>query len=293
LQELPDNYTRISRENLPSEFKKITLHKGDCLYLPRGTIHEAIAKDSFSSHVTISIYQHYNMKTLISRTLPFILNNAFEQNLNMRKGLPIKLTETLGSFASKKIEIGKLIKDTTNQNIITSRQNMLKECQDIVSSLANYVTIDTIDLAVDDLAIDFIENRLPPPINIELGKKGKGKLSAQSTVRLIDPNVMQCSIQEVEGVSLLCVFNALNNNRLSHMGHPLENEDDDDEESEQAETLTFPARLVPIIVSLQQFYPTTTKISEISKLMKLCQIHADEVLDTIQTLSQNNFIEYN
>ena len=33
------------------------LRPGDVLYMPRGTIHEAIAQDEFSTHVTISIYQ--------------------------------------------------------------------------------------------------------------------------------------------------------------------------------------------------------------------------------------------
>lgn len=281
LQELPDTYTRISRVDLPSEFKKIVLRKGDMLYLPRGTIHEAIAKDSFSSHVTISVYQHYNMKTLLSRALPLVLNKAFEQNLNIRKGLPIKLCDTFGTFA------GRFGKDTIHPHITSSRQGMLKECKDIISNLADYVTMDTIDQAVDEIAMDFIDNRLPPPIITKKGKTSKGKLSANSMIRLVDPSIMQCLIQEVEGVSLLIVFNALQNNRLSHMGHPV---DDDDEESED-ETLSFPSRLAPVIVTLTTAFPNLIKISDMSKQLKLCQIHPDEVLETIQTLSQYNFIE--
>ena len=296
-EELPDNYARIEREKLPSQCQEILLRKGDMLYLPRGTIHEAIAKDSFSTHVTISIYQHYNMKTLLLRALPLALNKAFEQDISIRKGLPIRFSDTFGSFASKNLETGqKLVMDYPQA--ILSRENFLQKCQSIVNSLTDFVTIDTIDQAADEVVMDFVENRLPPPLslnnNLNNKSKGKLKISGASKVRLIDPNIMQCTIQEVDGVSLLCVFNALYNNRLSHMGHPLdvdEDEDEDEDEPNEPFLVSFPARLSPIICSLIQAYPNYSKVTDIANIVSLCQISAGEVNDTIQTLNQYHFID--
>ena len=68
--------------------------------MPRGTIHEAIAQEEFSTHITISIYQKYNMKSLLHRVVPRLLESAFSQDIRYRRGLPLRMCEKLGSYAA-------------------------------------------------------------------------------------------------------------------------------------------------------------------------------------------------
>ena len=90
------------------------LYTGDILYMPRGTIHEAITQDLFSTHITISLYQKYHYKLLLQNLLPNLLERAFNDSgtgtensaktrnfLSFRSGLPINLSNIYGSYVSK------------------------------------------------------------------------------------------------------------------------------------------------------------------------------------------------
>lgn len=292
--ELPETYQRISREDLPKDCKKVTLRKGELLYLPRGTIHEAIALNSFSTHVTISVYQNYNMKALLSRVVLKTLEKASSVDVNIRKGLPIKLRDSFGTFAAR----------LSGQQNLSLRNEILSKSKEIVKNLNNFVTIETIDEACDEIAVDFIQNRLPlPVIPIHTSSKKSKKISSTSMVRLIEPtSSIHFAIQEIAGLSVLCIANSLNNNRLTHMGHPLEYGDNDDDNDIDESSLrdlddvssiwqiTIPSRLTPILICLMQSSPNLMKISEIIKLMKISQIHESEVLETINKLHKEEII---
>ena len=72
------------------------------LYLPRGTIHEAVSQSQFSTHVTISVYQHYNMKKLLTNLILRLLDSAFQKNFDLREGLPIWMSDKFGSYMGLK-----------------------------------------------------------------------------------------------------------------------------------------------------------------------------------------------
>ena len=48
--------------------------------MPRGTIHEAITQEHFSTHITISLYQKYHYKLLLQNLLPNLLEKAFNDS---------------------------------------------------------------------------------------------------------------------------------------------------------------------------------------------------------------------
>lgn len=75
---LAENHSNsILRNDLPNVMDEVVLHPGDLLYLPRGTIHEAISTDLFSTHVTISVFQKRNVKNiLLSVTNRFSIHNV-------------------------------------------------------------------------------------------------------------------------------------------------------------------------------------------------------------------------
>lgn len=58
-QELPrveGSYTPVPRERLPELLLETELHPGDMLYVPRGFVHEAEARDSASLHITVDVH---------------------------------------------------------------------------------------------------------------------------------------------------------------------------------------------------------------------------------------------
>ena len=56
---LPETYSSDLTKSDPllNNMKEIVLSPGDILYMPRGTVHEAITQNEFSIHVTLSMYQ--------------------------------------------------------------------------------------------------------------------------------------------------------------------------------------------------------------------------------------------
>ena len=114
---LPEEYSHdIPRESLPGKATKVHLQKGDMLYLPRGTIHEALSQSQFSTHVTISVYQHYNMKKLLIHLVPRLLDSAFHKNIDLREGLPIWMSDKFGSYVGLQESYFSLNQNNNEQN---------------------------------------------------------------------------------------------------------------------------------------------------------------------------------
>ncbi len=69
------------------------LQVGDVLYMPRGTVHEAITdNESASCHVTISTYQHFSFATLAQHVLDTLTSGQTSEvclPIELRRGLPI------------------------------------------------------------------------------------------------------------------------------------------------------------------------------------------------------------
>ena len=181
---LPEEYSHdIPRESLPGKATKVLLQKGDMLYLPRGTIHEALSQSQFSTHVTISVYQHYNMKKLLIHLVPRLLDSAFHKNIDLREGLPIWMSDKFGSYVglqesyfsqnqnnneqnesnddSRSIEI-QTKKKTVLQHSET-RKRMVETLKSLVQSLVDEISIELLDETADEITGDFVMHRLPPP----------------------------------------------------------------------------------------------------------------------------------
>jgi lysine-specific demethylase/histidyl-hydroxylase NO66 len=238
----------IPRHLLPRESAEFVLHPGDILYMPRGTIHEADALDSFSTHVTISVYQKNHYKAFLEKALPHVIDTAFNENIEFRRGLPLRFQDFIGTFAATQ----------ENEEILASRKAFKSKLSDLLRSLADFVSDECVDEAADDMVLDFVKNRLPPPDMsptaepeaTEASQKGgvndshlefidisklnatfppAPKLTKFSRVRLIDPrSFFSCirdndsSIMDEETGAEKCIelFHSRNNNRMAHMNHP-------------------------------------------------------------------------
>lgn len=64
---------------------------GDILYMPRGTVHQAVAQEEASSHLTISTYQGFSFGVLAQAVLQTALEGQEEpvcMPYKLRRGLP-------------------------------------------------------------------------------------------------------------------------------------------------------------------------------------------------------------
>jgi lysine-specific demethylase/histidyl-hydroxylase NO66 len=77
------SYTPVPRERLPELLLEVDLHPGDMLYVPRGFVHEAEARDSASLHITVDVHV---------RTWRDLLEDALaamaDRNPRFRRSLP-------------------------------------------------------------------------------------------------------------------------------------------------------------------------------------------------------------
>jgi lysine-specific demethylase/histidyl-hydroxylase NO66 len=129
---------------------EVTLQPGDLLYLPRGTIHEAMAQDLFSSHMTISTYQQNSWGDLFKMALPFALESAISKEVSFRRGLPINALSYMGEQHSS---------ITKNGDIVSLRKKFRSEMDKMFNLLFQYANVDE---ACDAFAADFVKHRLPP-----------------------------------------------------------------------------------------------------------------------------------
>jgi Cupin superfamily protein len=243
---LPEHHSSdIPRSSLPGPGTEVLMKPGDMLYLPRGTIHEALAQSKFSTHITISVYQHYNVKKLLSNVIPRLLESAFTKNHELRKGLPVRMSDKLGSLVGLEVsreEEKKSVCSASDASWIEDRSAwrnaLVVQIKDLVQSLSSEVCLALIDEAADEINGDFVMNRLPPPDMAGIddcegphgneirqphmgpSKVKKPDIKAETVVRMCDTRSMFCMVKEESGVSMLAMAHNKENSRVTHMGHP-------------------------------------------------------------------------
>lgn len=319
--ELPEVYSDdIRREELTKDFIEVVLYPGDMLYLPRGTIHEAIAvENEYSTHITISIYQKYNYKTLINELLPKLTENVFlKDNMkDLRRGLPINIHEKLGSFN------GKI--NNMSEAIVESRRNFCNTIKSMLQGIIQELDVTVIDKTIDTLMHDFVMHRIPPPDllssnttetesfeeqNIKKRKKSNNvRLDDGTNILICDKKTFHCIVQDFSGVQLLALAHSRFNSRECHMGHPAianhegsdtesinstsENiHDDTSSEFDDLYSFRLPYRFIPIIVSLLDSYDSGgITLLELFKKVQVFNISMNEVSFIVYLLLFALFIE--
>ena len=278
---LPDYYAKnLCADRLQSPVE-VTLHSGDLLYLPRGIIHEAQTTDEFSTHVTISVYQHYSYKTLLNKLLPKLTSNLFKQSEEMRAGLPVRMQSLFGTCPPPPSAVA-----GEAEFVAQRRQEMLLRVKRLLAEVGRGGASEReleqlVDETADDLAADFVENRLPPPfesLSAGAGASASGGASG-GRVKLIDAALLHVQIEQDdeagggENSKEIALYSAWGNDRKRHMGHPTEPGDDDDddgddggggsgsgsgsddeeedEEDEEMHTARFPVHYAPLISALR------------------------------------------
>lgn len=124
---------------------EVTLRPGDCLYMPRGTVHHATAS-SQSSHLTISTYQRWTVLDIAHQVLGAALELPASQLT-----LPLPLKRSLEPRLLSTLSIDTKLKSLTS-SIATA-----------LTDFARHIEKNKVVEGVWDVLIeDFMAHRLPP-----------------------------------------------------------------------------------------------------------------------------------
>eukprot|EP00794_Sanderia_malayensis_P020471 gene20471-22487_t len=197
---ITESLPRYSSENFTQDevgepiLDKI-LEPGDCLYFPRGFIHQAkTTDDAHSLHITLSVYQKNTWGDFLERLIPVALQTAIDEDVEFRKGLPIGYMNHVGVSNSDKAT--------------SERSDFLKRIQQLIMKLATYAPIDA---AADQMAAGYIHCTSPPLLTEEELRcsvqgngafwdnervHGEAKLTSASEVRLIRPGIARLVIED-------------------------------------------------------------------------------------------------
>ncbi|TMW68845.1 hypothetical protein Poli38472_006313 [Pythium oligandrum] len=272
---------------------EFTLEEGDMLYFPRGVIHQACTDEKqFSTHVTISVYQHNSWANFLEVALPRMVRRAFDSDVSFRRGLPVQYLSYMGTQFDPESATAK---------------KFVAECKALVGKLSSWVDPSDLHKAADDAALDFIASRLPPA-TAEDGQTAGFLLESDSKIRFRDRSYVRLVLgEDEEKETVISVYHSMRNCRLHHMGmcscilngeeededdeddgeendkdeeDDREEKDKDDEDDEgsdehdeedmgdmpippQAQSIVFPESLVSPLMRLYSSYPAATPISEL------------------------------
>lgn len=97
--ELSRDYTQdLPQESIGEPILEVTLDAGDLLYFPRGVIHQAkTVGTSHSTHISISTYQQNTWGDFMNHAVTQAIENALEDDVSVRSGLPINFSSMLGT----------------------------------------------------------------------------------------------------------------------------------------------------------------------------------------------------
>lgn len=168
-------------------------------------IHQAATDDKqFSTHVTISVYQHNAWANFLEVALPRVIRRAFDTDVAFRRGLPVAYLEFMGSqFASDS----------------EKAQEFTKSLRELVGKLADSVDASDLQQAADEAAMDFVANRLPPTLDDKEVDMSLSPLDGNAHIRFKDRSHVRLGMGEDEmKEAFVAVYFSSRNCRTHHMG---------------------------------------------------------------------------
>lgn len=89
-EKLSVNYSNdYDPKDVGEPIMKVELKPGDVLYMPRGTLKEAMANKNRSSYLIIRTYQRMYWANYFSETLTGLVNSLEKRHVDLRRGLPL------------------------------------------------------------------------------------------------------------------------------------------------------------------------------------------------------------
>lgn len=164
--ELSRDYTQdLLQESIGEPMMEVLLEPGDMLYFPRGVIHQCKTEGSgHSTHISISTYQQNTWGDFMNHAVTQAVENALEDEVSIRTGLPINYMSMLGTGKN----ISQYIEDEEEGEKSKKKHSNLdqEKVKEFKKAVQSHLTklIDHIDVntAADAMCADFMASRLPP-----------------------------------------------------------------------------------------------------------------------------------
>ncbi|XP_018307113.1 bifunctional lysine-specific demethylase and histidyl-hydroxylase NO66 [Mycetomoellerius zeteki] len=260
--------TRYSSKNFhESELGELILDKvinaGDLLYLPRGTIHQAMALDTYSLHITVSVYQRNSWCDLLEKVLPQALKQASKKDIRFRKGVPMNYLSYVGSAYDESQR-----KDRFKTNV-----------KKLITLLLEHIDVDH---AADLMAKGHIHDSLPPYLfkperrcsileaGDVLGSNGLvkhyGQIRLSTEIRLL----RLYSIRLIKEAKVYKIYYSTENSKVYHKYEP--------------QCLEIDKEFVPAIKQIIAAYPNFISVKE------LLIGNADTKIQVVKDLWEKNII---
>jgi lysine-specific demethylase/histidyl-hydroxylase NO66 len=155
---LPEGHSRdLAESEIGAPTHDFVLRAGDLLYFPRGIVHQAEATSTQrSTHVTLSTYHRASWGRFLQTAVPALLREAFTGDAAFRRGLPVGFLSHMGEGRERSRDNG----------VIAGRKGFVRQCQTLLRALASEAARpwleSALDAAADEVALDFVQSRLPP-----------------------------------------------------------------------------------------------------------------------------------
>ncbi|CAH0477233.1 unnamed protein product [Peronospora belbahrii] len=200
-----EHSTDLAVDQLGEPWMELTVEEGDLLYFPRGVVHQACTdQEQFSTHVTISVYQHNTWANFMEVALPRVIRQAFDSNVAFRKGLPLRYLGYMGT---------QFPPDSAKAKEFTATFRKL------LGQLVAHVGDKDLQEASDMAALDMLANRLPPPGETKDDESSPSPLDDNVTIRFKNRSHIRLSMGEDEmKEAFVAVYFSQHNCRRHHMG---------------------------------------------------------------------------
>ncbi|CAI5712789.1 unnamed protein product [Hyaloperonospora brassicae] len=210
----------LAVDQIGEPWMQLTVEEGDVLYFPRGVVHQACTDEKeFSTHVTISVYQHNTWANFLEVALPRVIRQAFDSDIAFRQGLPMKYLSYMGT---------QFPTDSAKAKDFTA------SCKKLVGRLAAHVDEKDLQQAADEAALDVLANRLPPPGTKENDEAGLSPLDDNVVLCFKNRSHIRLSMGEDETKeAFVAVYYSQHNCRRHHMGFCTCNGQEEDEDCEE------------------------------------------------------------
>jgi len=224
----------IELERLPEVLMEVDMNEGDLLYMPRGTVHQAVtgAGKGHSTHLTVSTYQKYNWGFFMNELCSVVLDKCMDIDVEFRRGVPIGLRN-----------MGK------DPKVVGNVLELMDRVKEQFTSNAE----ELLDEAGNDFLGDFLSNRMPPPSEYFMEDKDEQTLGKK--VRLRSLNWMK-AVERGGGEYVL--LNCLQNEKLTHMRR-----DEDDEDDSTQRSMFVDQDMCEMIKKLEKQWPEFVEVEEL------------------------------
>lgn len=253
---LPRTASRdFQEEELGELLMECLLQPGDLLYFPRGTVHSGIAEGGFSNHLTVSTYQGISWHSFLEKALAGALDKAAGEDPEFRSGLPLNFSHIMGSW----YELG---------SGSGPRDSFRRKAKSLLSRLQEFIEMDEV---CDEMAVDFMTQRLPPrPAAKE--KQNSEAITADTKVKWLDPSAVRpmLSTDPETSEATVLLFHSVGNDSGRHMCNA------EAAEAEEVGCLRFEAStFLPALRALHEAGTTAVRCSELpldeSDSIALCE----------------------